>query len=1079
VATIVISGGSETAGGLNGIWGVNFILGFLADVNTVASGNASQATFSNTSTFGGPTTLVADGSFSNYNADGPQSGTVTGFTYTVYFTPGVPVTLTVTGISISVANLNNWVATFNTDALETALFGAADAITGTDFFDHIRGYGGGDTINAGGGADNAFGESGNDTVNGDAGNDYLDGGVGADVVNGGDGDDEVRGGDDADTVNGGAGNDRFDTLGAGDVFDGGDGFDTFSYSFTSATFTFDVDDIRGPAGVTLANGGTVRNMESFSIGSGGNNRTLTISGTLFGQNDVFMSGANDLLVLDFTTASESYSITPTSSNSYNIIGASGRISANSIERLQIVGLGGDTFYGGMSADTFNGGGGADTMFGNYHDDVLHGGDGNDTLWGEGDDDTMNGDAGADLLYGDWGVDTMNGGTGDDALWGEDDNDTLNGGDGADVLRGGAGADSISGGAGDDTLFGVTSDISTDTVGDAFNGGADFDTVTYAGAVAAVVADLVNAASNTGEATGDTYVSVEALIGTGHNDTLRGDDANNLLNGGGGDVNFLEGRGGADVLISDYGDDVLDGGAGADDMRGGNGDDSYVVDDAGDAITEDAGSGSDSVQSSVSHILSANVENLTLSGSAATGTGNGENNVITGNSGANTLSGLGGADTLNGGDGGDTLTGGAGVDVIDAGEGDDIIHYNFGDGVDSAINGRGGADVIVCQGNAGGETLDVAWNGSSFTAFKGSSVAGVEQASADMGGGVDWLRHSNSSVAVTINLATGAATGFISIANIENAWGTAFADTLTGSNVANIIRGGAGDDQIDGGADNDTLIGDDGADTILGGDGADNIFGASGADTINAGDGDDTINYSFGEGVDGIDGGTGTDTIICLGNSGAETLEVAWDGSSFTFFKGGAVTSIEQAVADMGVGGDWLRYTNSAVGVSIDLGLGTASGFVSIANVENAAGGAFNDTIIGSAIANNLLGNGGDDTIDGAGGNDTINAGAGADMITGGAGGDTMTGGADGDTFVFAAGSGGDSIGDFDANATGGQDLLDISAYGITSGNFASRVVITDQGVNTLVTIDGVSTILLSGVTGDGNNVVTQADFLLS
>ncbi|MCK7481286.1 MAG: hypothetical protein M0C28_31950 [Candidatus Moduliflexus flocculans] len=45
----------------------------------------------------------------------------------------------------------------------------------------------------------------------------------------------------------------------------------------------------------------------------------------------------------------------------------------------------------------------------------------------------------------------------------------------------------------------------------------------------------------------------------------------------------------------------------------------------------------------------------------------------------------------------------------------------------------------------------------------------------------------------------------------------------------------------------------------------------------------------------------------------------------------------------------------------------------------------------------------------------------------------MNGGAGNDIFVFAAGFGNDQIAGFDANlAGGGQDLLDISALGLTS-----------------------------------------------
>jgi len=623
-------------------------------------------------------------------------------------------------------------------------------------------------------------------------------------------------------------------------------------------------------------------------------------------------------------------------------------------------------------------------------------------------------------------------------------DTLIGNDGNNVLNGGAGGDTMRGGLGDDTYYVNTfSDFVVEDLG------AGTDTI-----IAALSFTLVDNVEN-------LVLTGLALNGTGNgsNNTITGNDNNNTLNGG-------------------AGDDTLNGGIGADAMIGGLDNDTYYVDNAGDVVTENLNEGTDTVHSTLAaYTLTANVENLILDSGAVNGTGNVLNNVITGNSGNNALSGLDGNDTLSGGGGNDVLTGGAGVDTIDGGDGDDIIHYNFGDGVDSAIQGGAGIDRIVTFGNAGGETLDVRWNGTSFTFWKGSSVANVEEGVADMGGGIDWLRHHNSSLAISINLGAGTATGFISIANIENAWGSAFNDTLIGSAVANIIRGGAGDDFIDGDAGDDLLVGDDGVDTISGGDGADTIYGLSGADIINGGDGADIIYYAFGEGVDAIDGGDGVDTIICQGNSGAETLEVIWDGSSFTFFKGGAVASIEQAIVDMGVGGDWLRYTGSTVGVSINLGANTASGFVSIASVENAGGGSGDDTIIGSAVANNLIGNDGADTIDGADGNDTINGGAGDDVLTGGAGGDNLVGGAGSDRFVFATGSGADNIADFDANPTGGQDFLDITGYGVNAGDFASRVTITDLGVNTLITIDGVNTILLYGVTGDGNNVVTQADFI--
>ena len=122
------------------------------------------------------------------------------------------------------------------------------------------------------------------------------------------------------------------------------------------------------------------------------------------------------------------------------------------------------------------------------------------------------------------------------------------------------------------------------------------------------------------------------------------------------------------------------------MFGANGDDTYIVDNAGDVTSEvSALGGVDTVMASVTRNLTANLENLVLTGAAAIdGAGNALDNAITGNSAANTLFGLDGADTLDGGLGADTLQGGPGADIyvfssaLGGGNIDAIVNFNVAD-----------------------------------------------------------------------------------------------------------------------------------------------------------------------------------------------------------------------------------------------------------------------------------------------------------------------------------------------------------------------------------------------------------------
>jgi Ca2+-binding RTX toxin-like protein len=134
------------------------------------------------------------------------------------------------------------------------------------------------------------------------------------------------------------------------------------------------------------------------------------------------------------------------------------------------------------------------------------------------------------------------------------------------------------------------------------------------------------------------------------------------------------------------DNVLTGNSGTNTLAGGVGNDTYVISSVADTIIENVGQGTDTVQASITYTLGANVENLTLTGTAAlNGTGNELANVITGNSGSNTLSGLGGNDTLVGNDGNDVLVGGLGADTLTGNGGGDTFRFALGDSTVAAMD----------------------------------------------------------------------------------------------------------------------------------------------------------------------------------------------------------------------------------------------------------------------------------------------------------------------------------------------------------------------------------------------------------
>ena len=487
------------------------------------------------------------------------------------------------------------------------------------------------------------------------------------------------------------------------------------------------------------------------------------------------------------------------------------------------------------------------------------------------------------------------------------NNTLVGNSGNNIVNGGTGADSTMGGAGDDTYV---VDNAGDTVIENANEGIDMVQSSLTYTLGANVEHLTLTGTTAINATGNTM-----------NNVLTGNSAVNVLNGG----------------------------TGADTMVGGGGNDTYVVDNVGDVVTEAAGAGIDTVQSSITYVLGNEVENLTLTGSAAiNGTGNALNNTLTGNTGNNTLNGGAGADAMSGGTGNDTYvvdnvsdtvteSASAGTDVVQS-----AVTFTLGMNIENltltgtgAINGTGNTLANTLVGNSGTNILS---GGTGADTMSGG--AGDDTYVVDVTGDVvmELANEGADTVQSAIAYTLGSNVEHLTLTGTSaiNGTGNALDNVLTGNSGANVLTGGVG---------NDTYIVGTG-DSIVENAGA-------GTDTVQS-----SITWTLGANLENLTL-TGTGTIngtgntlnnILTGNSGVNVLTGGAGNDTYVVGTGDSV------VENAGAGTDTVQSSITWT-LGADLENLTLVGTTTI----NGTGNASNNTVVGNSGNNVLTGLGGNDT----------------------------------------------------------------------------------------------------------------------
>ncbi|NMJ40035.1 hypothetical protein GWK16_02195 [Roseomonas sp. JC162] len=889
-----------------------------------------------------------------------------------------------------------------------------DVLEGLGWTDDIMwGEGGDDSLSGGGGVDVLFGGTGNDTLlggdfsdelHGDAGSDFLDGGDGWDTLFAGDPwAPEIESPDDRNTLIGGAGSDMLfggagrDTLlgGTEDDLLWGDAGDDWLEGGEDADLLYGwdgADRLDGGAGADTLLGGLGADV---MIGGAGpdlfvvdlSTKDLAEStGAAADWVQDFQPGEGDILSLGLVGGMVGGAYGPGPLAWRGTLAARDLSSGPSYGNA-LAGAGvGPGYYQAWWQPAVQGGQAAGGWFviDLDQDLVLDIDDavirlGSPGAWGsvaldpaafaEGTFRVLVGTAAADTLVAAESGQEAFGLGGADSLVGGALTDRLLGGDGNDTLIGLGGADQLWGGAGNDWIEGGEGDD------EVFVEGPGIEEV-------------------------DGFLARNTVIGGAGNDSLWGADGRESLEGGDGNdwlyggigLDTLRGGDGADTLIGGDGSDLIEGGAGADSIDAGAGDDTVTYDPLDSFL--DGGDDTDLlvVTAPVTVTLDSQIDQVAGGGItrgfegvdasavalAVTLLGTSGRNRLIGGAGDDRLEGKDGADTLGGGAGGDTLLGGAGDDAIEGGPGADYL------------DGGTGNDLLTYAGAAGPVTVQLfagaAWDGAAWDTITGFEL----------------LR------------------------------GSAFGDSLDGTQRDDRIEGRAGNDTIIAFGGNDTVVGGDGEDRLVGGPGNDSVMGDAGNDKLEGAEGNDTL-----------DGGAGADTMT--GFTGDDVYRVDSDLDRVVELPNQGIDTVFATVGHfLGPDVEWL-VLEDGTGDIFGVGNPLANGIQGNEGRNRLIGHAGDDTIRGGGGNDRIEGRDDNDRLYGEAGTDVILGGNGADIVDGGLGSDTLYG-EDGNDSLFG---GTDSITDV-LYGGNGDDWLDGGlGYDIMYGGPGNDIYIASQQVEAI------------------------------